>query len=127
MERAATDSLLGRTSRITPLDPRDTSAPDDDASSDEYLVARTPILVSSVLLLSPDTGLSRGGVIKVHHSLFFNTTDPYQSSSHTRGGVTKLQRNCTTQWSMLHEQHLTSLLVREERKSLVSFISPKHV
>jgi hypothetical protein len=29
------DSLLGRTSRITPLDSRDASTPDDDASSDE--------------------------------------------------------------------------------------------
>jgi hypothetical protein len=29
------DSLLGRTSRITPLDLRDASTPDDDASSDD--------------------------------------------------------------------------------------------
>ena len=29
------DSLLGRTSRITPLDPKDASTPDDDASSVE--------------------------------------------------------------------------------------------
>ncbi len=35
----------------------------------------------------------------------FNTTDPYQtqSPSHTQGGVMKLQSNCTTKWSMLHE------------------------
>jgi hypothetical protein len=29
------DSLLGRTFRITPLDSRDASTPDDDASFDE--------------------------------------------------------------------------------------------
>jgi hypothetical protein len=53
----------------------------------------SPLLLTSTFLylapLSPDTGLSRGGVIKVHHSLCFNTTDPYHLSSHTRGGVTK--------------------------------------
>ena len=45
--------------------------------------------------LSPDTGLSRGGVINSPQLplplRIFYTTDPHQSSSHTRGGVTKPQ------------------------------------
>ena len=55
------------------------------------LVALTYNLI--IAPLSPDTGLSRGGVI-IHHNFHFKifyTTDPYQSSSHTRGGVTKPQ------------------------------------
>jgi hypothetical protein len=53
------------------------------------LVALTHTLI--IAPLSPDTGLSRGGVI-IHHNFHFYTTDPYQSSSHTRGGVTKPQK-----------------------------------
>jgi hypothetical protein len=58
------------------------------------LVALTHTLI--IAPLSPDTGLSRGGVIINHNFHFtslhiFYTTDPYQSSSHTRGGVTKPQ------------------------------------
>ena len=63
-------------------------------SMSKPLVALTRTLI--IAPLSPDTGLSRGGVIINSPQLplllrIFYTTDPHQSSSHTRGGVTKPQ------------------------------------
>ena len=60
-------------------------------SMSKPLVALTRTLI--IAALSPDTGLSRGGVINSPQLplRIFYTTDPHQSSSHTRGGVTKPQ------------------------------------
>ena len=62
-------------------------------SMSKPLVALTRTLI--IAPLSPDTGLSRGGVINSPQLplplRIFYTTDPHQSSSHTRGGVTKPQ------------------------------------
>jgi hypothetical protein len=55
------DSSLGRVSRITPLDLIGTSLPDDNASSVAPYCSH--IYVLYLAPLSPDTGLSRGGVI----------------------------------------------------------------